>query len=127
MSRKTEGQDWEFPEQISGPLSSSKIIERVSSQDKGLDPGSEIVIATSSLEVGFDDPNVGAIIQHKSPRNFAGFLQRKGRAGRQSSMRPWTAIVLSDYGRDRMSFQSYEQLFDPESIELGLGVNFRSG
>ena len=86
----------------------------MSSQDKGLDPGSEIVIATSSLEVGFDDPNVGAIIQHKSPRNFAGFLQRKGRAGRQSSMRPWTAIVLSDYGRDRMSFQSYEQLFDPE-------------
>ena len=91
MSRKTEGQDWEFPEQISGPLSNSKIIERVSSQDKGLDPGSEIVIATSSLEVGFDDPNVGAIIQHKSPRNFAGFLQRKGRAG-NSLQCGWTQL-----------------------------------
>ena len=118
-SRKNEGQDWEFAEKISGSLSNSKMIERVSSQDKGLDPGSEIVVATSSLEVGFDDPNVGAVIQHKSPRNFAGFLQRKGRAGRRSKMRPWTAVVLSDFGRDRMSFQSYEQLFDPE-IERAL-------
>ena len=114
LSKKQEGQDWEFPELISGSLANGKIVERVSSQDKGLDPNSEIVIATSSLEVGFDDPQVGAVIQHKSPRNFSGFLQRKGRGGRTRKMRPWTSIILSDYGRDRLTFQSYEQVFDPE-------------
>ena len=29
-------------------------------------------------------------------------------------MRPWTAVVLSDYGRDRAAYQSYDLLFDPE-------------
>ena len=28
-------------------------------------------------------------------------------------MRPWTVVVLSDYGRDRLAFQSYEALFEP--------------
>jgi ATP-dependent helicase Lhr and Lhr-like helicase len=28
-------------------------------------------------------------------------------------MRPWTAIVLSDYGRDRAAYQAYDALFDP--------------
>ena len=31
-------------------------------------------------------------------------------------MRPITIVVLSDYGRDRVAFQSYESLFDP-SVE----------
>ena len=39
-------------------------------------------VATAALEVGFNDPLVGAIIQHKAPRGMASFLQRKGRAGR---------------------------------------------
>ena len=72
------------------------------------------MVATSSLEVGVDDPNVGAVIQHKSPRNMASFLQRKGRGGRSKYMRPWTSVVLSDYGRDRLSYQSYDLLFNPE-------------
>ena len=29
-------------------------------------------------------------------------------------MRPWTVIVLSDYGRDREAYQAYDLLFDPE-------------
>jgi len=29
-------------------------------------------------------------------------------------MRPWTVVVLSDYGRDRLAYQAYDQLFDPE-------------
>ena len=28
-------------------------------------------------------------------------------------MRPWTAVVLSDYGRDRLAFQAWDMLFDP--------------
>ena len=28
-------------------------------------------------------------------------------------MRPWTVVVLSDYGRDRLAYQGYDLLFDP--------------
>ena len=44
---------------------------------------------------------------------MASFLQRKGRAGRDRAMRPITLTVLSDYGRDRAFYQTYEHLFDP--------------
>ncbi len=27
---------------------------------------------------------------------------------------PWTFVVLSDYGRDRLAYQAYDSLFDPE-------------
>jgi hypothetical protein len=28
-------------------------------------------------------------------------------------MRPWTVVVLSDYGRDRIAYQGYDILFNP--------------
>lgn len=90
------------------------MVKRVSSQDRGVDADADVIVATAVLEVGFDDPVVGAVIQHKAPRGIAGFLQRKGRGGRTRGMRPWTAVVLSDYGRDRAAYQSYDLLFDPE-------------
>jgi hypothetical protein len=31
-------------------------------------------------------------------------------------MRPWTVVVLSDFGRDRLAYQGYDLLFDPELI-----------
>lgn len=89
-------------------------IDRVSSQDSGVTEDSEVIVATASLEVGFNDPGVGAVIQHKAPRDPASFLQRKGRAGRRLEMRPWTVVVLSDFGRDRLAYQGYDLLFDPE-------------
>ena len=80
-------------------------------------------MATSSLEVGYDDPRVGAVLQHKAPRDIAQFLQRRGRAGRVQDQRPWTVVVFSDYGRDRLAFQSYESILDPsvpaKSLPLG--------
>ena len=76
--------------------------------------GMDVIVATASLEVGFNDPEVESVIQHKAPRNVAQFFQRKGRAGRLRSMRPWTVIMLSDYGRDQLAYQAYDQLFDPE-------------
>lgn len=112
--RYANGQDWRFAEAIRpDSLRERLAIKRVSSQDRGVDPEADVVVATAVLEVGFDDPWVGAVIQHKAPRGMASFLQRKGRAGRTRGMRPWTAVVLSDYGRDRAAYQSYDLLFDP--------------
>ncbi|MFD1547345.1 protein DpdJ [Nonomuraea guangzhouensis] len=107
-----EGQFWWLPDKL-GFATRSLQISRTSSQDTGVSQSTDIVIATSSLEVGYDDPRVGAILQHKAPRDIAQFLQRRGRAGRVQDQRPWTVVVLSDYGRDRLAFQSYETIIDP--------------
>jgi hypothetical protein len=109
------GQNWAMVEDIGHVLAPGARVRvsRTSSQDAGVDANAGIVVATSALEVGLDDPEVGAVLQHKAPQSPAAFLQRKGRAGRRQSMRPWTVVVLSDYGRDRAAYQSYDQLFSP--------------
>lgn len=111
--RYRDGQSWDVAEQL-GRLPGGLRVARTSSQDKGVDSIADVVVATASLEVGFNDPRVGLVVQHKAPRDMASFVQRKGRAGRSLGMRPITAVVLSDYGRDRILYQSYEQLLDPE-------------
>lgn len=112
--RYLAGQDWRACTDLQHNLATRLVVSRVSSQDRGVNASADVVVATAALEVGFDDPSVGAIVQHKAPRNMASFLQRKGRAGRTRGMRPWSVVVLSDYGRDRIAYQAYDQLFDPE-------------
>ncbi len=112
QARDQAGQVWAFAEEH-GTLQHPVRVSRTTSRDAGVDAGADIVVATASLEVGFDDPSVGAVLQHKAPRDAAQFLQRRGRAGRDPVMRPWTVVVLSDFGRDRLAFQSYEALFEP--------------
>ncbi len=116
LQRITGGQSWDMSLKIGHSLDSNdrSDIKRTAAMDSGVDQSADIIVATASLEVGYNDPNVGAVVQHKAPRDNAQFLQRKGRAGRSRKMRPWTVVVLSDYGRDRMAFQSYETLFLPE-------------
>jgi len=118
--RFDEGQVWEIARLIGHNLDSPLTVTRCSSQDPGADANSDLIIATSSLEVGFDDPEVGAMLHHKRPTSMSSFIQRKGRAGRTRGSRPWTVVVLSDYGADRWAFHSAEQLFQPEVDSLVL-------
>jgi len=120
--RYADGQLWELPRAIGHNLNVSLRVSGCSSQRPGFNASSDLVIATSSLEVGFDDPEVGAIIHHKRPVSMASFVQRKGRAGRRKGMRPWTVVVLSDYGSDRYMFQNAERLFRPEIDSIFLPV-----
>jgi hypothetical protein len=108
------GQSWRLSTELGHDLTQPLRVSRTSSQDAGVDRDSDVIVATASLEVGYNDPEVGAVIQHKAPRDVASFLQRRGRAGRRRTMRPWTVVVLSDYGRDRLAYQGYDQLFDPQ-------------
>ncbi|MDC0189758.1 protein DpdJ [Rhodospirillales bacterium] len=124
-TRYTNGQDWLMCRQIGHFLDNKKNISKTTSQDPGVNLEAEVIIATSTLEVGFNETNVGAVIQHKAPRGMASYVQRKGRAGRTRKMRPWTAIVLSDYGRDRLIYMAYEQLFDPELPANSLPIGNR--
>jgi hypothetical protein len=124
--RYEAGQDWRGPVKIGHTLTTRHRVERTTAYDKGVANDSEIIVATAALEVGYDDPDVGVVLQHKAPRDMAQFLQRKGRAGRTRHMRPWTIMVLSDYGRDRMAYQSYDLYFDPRlpARELPLGNRY---
>jgi len=117
------GQRWSAIERIGRPLAQRLGIGRVSSQDRGVNATSDIFVATAALEVGFNDTTVGAIVQHKSPHNLASFVQRRGRAGRTESMRPWMITVLSDFGRDRQTFQTYDRLFDPTLRPISLPIH----
>ena len=124
QARRAAGQLWDALEPIGHRLDDATHtrIGRTTSQDADVDRLANAVVATASLEVGFNDPRVGAILQHKAPHGAAPFLQRKGRAGRSRMMRPWTVVVLSDFGRDRTTYQSYEQLFDPELTARSLPI-----
>jgi hypothetical protein len=82
MLRDPEGQYWWLAEALGHEIDGDvqKIIDRTSSQDSGVAADADVVVATASLEVGFDDDRVGAVLQHKAPRDAAQFLQRKGPA-----------------------------------------------
>lgn len=111
--RYQAGQDWRAVEGIGHTLNQGQEVARTTSYDTGVSTQAQVIVATAALEVGFDDPDVGVVLQHKAPRDVAQFLQRKGRGGRTRHVRPWTLVVLSDYGRDRQAYQSYDQLFNP--------------
>lgn len=130
MKRFDAGQSWDIVHRIGRPLppeadAGGLVVGRTSSQDTGVDRDADLIVATASLEVGFNDPRVGLVLQHKTPKDTAAFVQRRGRAGRKRQTRPWTVVSLSDYGRDRLTYQSYERLFAPEIPPRRLPVNNR--
>lgn len=126
-AQRRAGQSWDLPLALGHSLQPDGLrVSRTTSQDAGVDVSSQLIVATASLEVGFDDPEVGAVLQHKSPRSVAPFLQRKGRAGRSRAMRPYTLVVLSDYGRDRATYEAWDTLFDPVLPELVLPIRNRA-
>lgn len=122
-ARDAGGQIWELPRRIGHNLNQALKVSRCSSQDPGMNAGSDIIIASASLEVGFDDPEVGAMLHHKKPISISSFIQRKGRAGRRVGTRPWTVTVLSDYGGDRWAFQNAEYLFQPDIEKIQLPIS----
>ncbi len=123
LKKRQAGQTWQICELVDHPLNTPLMIDVTSSQNRGVNAHANVVIATSTLEVGFNDATVGAVIQHKAPRSLASFLQRKGRAGRTRRMRPWMVVVTSAYGRDRWAFQHAESLFSPTLSDIALPLD----
>ncbi|MEU8800779.1 protein DpdJ [Spirillospora sp. NPDC048819] len=128
--RYQDGQSWDLVEKIGSVLDpelrmGELKIGRTSSQDAGVSLDARLIVATASLEVGFNDPRVGLIMQHKAPHDASSFIQRRGRAGRQRRTRPLTVVTLSDYGRDRLTYQAYETLFAPQVTASSLPIHNR--
>jgi hypothetical protein len=81
----------------------------------------DIVFSTSSLEVGYDDPDIALVYQHYAPQNLASFIQRKGRGGRGADDRPITAATLSIYSpRDTWWFRRPDEMISPVGFETPL-------
>lgn len=80
---------------------------------------SDILFATSSLEVGFDDPDITMVYQHYAPQNLASFIQRKGRGGRGIDDRPLTGVTLSLYSpRDTWWFSHPRDMIEPKGFDV---------
>jgi hypothetical protein len=82
---------------------------------------SDVVFATSSLEVGYDDPDITLVYQHYAPQNLASFVQRKGRGGRGADDRPITGVTLSIYSsRDSWWFRRPREMIEPTDFTAPL-------
>jgi len=68
-------------------------VDEFSSRRQG-DLNSNIIVATSSLEVGVDYTDVILIYQHGVPPNIAALVQRAGRAGRRIFENPLTRVAV---------------------------------
>lgn len=85
---------------------------------------SDLVFSTSSLEVGFDDPDMSLVYQHYSPVNLASFVQRKGRGGRGADDRPVTGVTLSAYSpRDTWYFRKPKRMLDAANFEIPINMS----
>ncbi|WP_437277874.1 AAA domain-containing protein [Sorangium sp. So ce375] len=84
---------------------------------------SDIVFATSTLEVGYDDPAISLVYQHYAPTNLASFVQRKGRGGRRTADRPLTGVTLSIHSpRDAWYFRSPRQMLDADDFRVPINM-----
>lgn len=135
-----QGECWWFAandarqESVSGRLMSgsplrvcqSPVSSGATEKIKDLIGNSDTVFTTSSLEVGFDDPDITLVYQHYSPQNLASFIQRKGRGGRGVDDRPITGVTLSAYSpRDSWWFRQPHKMINPDGFDVPLNdTNF---
>lgn len=97
------------------------VFSGTSGRIEALIKGSDIVFATSSLEVGYDDPDITLVYQHYAPLNLASFIQRKGRGGRGTDDRPITGVTLSIYSpRDSWWFRKPHEMIEPTGFDSPL-------
>lgn len=97
------------------------IYSGTSGDAEALVKGSDVVFATSALEVGYDDPDITLVYQHYAPQNLASFVQRKGRGGRGIDDRPTTAVTLSVYSsRDSWWFRRPGEMISPSGFRIPL-------
>lgn len=81
------------------------------------------LIATSALEVGFDHPSIIGTFQYRAPMSVPGFIQRKGRGGRDIEDKPVTVVVLGSTSTDSFYFHHSEYLSRPRDEHLEIPID----
>ena len=74
----------------------------------------DVIIATSSLEVGVDEKAVHSVVQYGPPRNAAALTQRRGRAAREHNTIAYNLIVLGNEAADRFVLTHRQRILDGE-------------
>lgn len=110
------------PDEYRRPM---RIVGRISGYTKKSPffPGDDLsqwdcMVATSTLEVGFDHSELIATAQFKAPPNPASFQQRKGRGGRGTEDIPLTLMVLGNSPGDLFAFKHEQRYFSPTEQDL---------
>jgi superfamily II DNA or RNA helicase len=99
------------------------IIRAVSSKQQNDYRDGDIIVATPTLEVGVDDPQIKSTIHYLPPRTVFSFIQKRGRAGRASGEIAYTLMLLDTtpssqfyfFRRNRLINGSYELPLNPEN------------
>jgi hypothetical protein len=96
-------------------------------RDQALGDTWDQLISTSALEVGFDHSSIIGTFQYRSPRNIPGFLQRKGRGGRDIEDEPINVVVFGSTPTDSYYFHHSDFLSNPrdEHLQIPLDENNR--
>ncbi len=78
----------------------------------------DVVVSTASLEVGVDDDRIQSTIHYRPPYSMFSFIQRRGRAGRQTGETAYTTVVLGRTASDEFYFRRRNRLMNGENFEL---------
>ena len=99
---------------------------RVSSGERADYREGDMVVATSALEVGVDDPTIRSTIHYRPPiGGVFSFIQRRGRAGRKHNQVAYTLMVLGNTASDQFYFFRRHRLLNTH-FELPLNSNNRT-
>lgn len=91
--------------------------------DRVDDDAWDMMVTTSALEVGFDHPSIIGTFQYRAPMNIPGFVQRKGRGGRDPGDQPISVVVLGTFPEDSFYFHHEELLSDPSEEYLKIALD----
>ncbi|MDS0259966.1 DEAD/DEAH box helicase [Haloarcula sp. S1CR25-12] len=83
----------------------------------------DMMVTTSALEVGFDHPSIIGTFQYRAPMNIPGFVQRKGRGGRDPGDQPISVVVLGTFPEDSFYFHHEELLSNPSDEYLKISLD----
>jgi hypothetical protein len=83
----------------------------------------DLMVTTSALEVGFDHPGIIGTFQYRAPMNIPGFVQRKGRGGRDPDDQPISVVVLGSRPEDAFYFHHENLLSDPDDRYLRINID----
>lgn len=83
----------------------------------------DLMVTTSALEVGFDHPGIIGTFQYRAPMNIPGFVQRKGRGGRDPDDQPISVVVLGSRPEDSFYFHHENLLSDPDDRYLEINLD----
>ena len=71
----------------------------------------DLILSTSSMELGVDDRSINTVIQYKAPPSIYSFIQRKGRGGRDRNSKSTNIwMVTGNESTDRFYYNNLDSM-----------------